>query len=385
MKILHTITDIDARSGGTSTSVLSLVTRLNAAERPVEAHLLALRTEGAPAPRPWLKTVPDDSFTRLGLSRNYKNFLRRTSYDLYHVNGLWMFTNHISCAEARRKDAPYIITPHGMLYPQSMSRSFRIKKIFSKLWFDNDISRAACLHATCRQEMLNIRALTGYNGPIAVIPNAVEAPPFTEEIYRRRPETAADGKIRIGFLGRLHPIKNIESILMAASHLPELDIEIDIMGAGDEAYTASLKELTASLGLKDKVKYTGFVSGREKYERLARLTALFLPSRMENFGMIVPEALTVGTPVMASLDTPWQALEENKCGWWRDNSPESLAGVIREISGLSSAQLRCMGRRGRGLALDNFNPKKIAADTIELYSWIINGGEKPVFVYLPDE
>ena len=52
------------------------------------------------------------------------------------------------------------------------------------------------------------------------------------------------------------------------------------------------------------------MQGREKYERLANIWTLFVPSAQENFGMIVPEALICGTPVYASLGTPWGELND---------------------------------------------------------------------------
>ena len=55
--------------------------------------------------------------------------------------------------------------------------------------------------------------------------------------------------------------------------------------------------------------------------------------------MIVPEALICGTPVYASLGTPWNELNECHCGWWRDNEPATIANVIKEILSLSNDEL----------------------------------------------
>ena len=99
-----------------------------------------------------------------------------------------------------------------------------------------------------------------------------------------------------------------------------------------------------------------------------------------NFGMIIPEALIVGTPVMASLGTPWEALNVENCGWWRDNSPESIAGVIEEIKALSPAQLYAMGARGREYILKNFAADRVATQMYSLYQWLNGDSGKPDFV-----
>ena len=68
----------------------------------------------------------------------------------------------------------------------------------------------------------------------------------------------------------------------------------------------------------------------DKYSRLAK-DALFVPSDLENFEMIISRALIVGTPVRTLFGTPCEALNTERCGWWRDNSPESIASVIDEL------------------------------------------------------
>ncbi len=106
-----------------------------------------------------------------------------------------------------------------------------------------------------------------------------------------------------------------------------------------------------------------------------------MPSDMENFGMIIPEALIVGTPVMASLGTPWQALNEEKCGWWVDNSPESIAKVIDDLYKKTPSERMAMGQRGRDYILRTFAAEKVASQMLSLYRWLIAEAPKPEFVY----
>ena len=102
---------------------------------------------------------------------------------------------------------------------------------------------------------------------------------------------------------------------------------------------------------------------------------------MENFGMIIPEALLTGTPVMASLGTPWKALNQEKCGWWCDNSPETIASVINEINSLSSGELREKGRRGRDYVLTHFAADRVVSLMHALYLWLNGDCGKPEFVF----
>lgn len=247
-----------------------------------------------------------------------------------------------------------------------------------KLWFSKDILQASCLHATCEDEMLHLRNF-GYRGPICIIGNPVRMPRETESIIALRENEVYP--TTIGFLGRLHPRKNVENILRGMEKAGNQLIKAVIIGSGDADYEAFLRAEAERLGVADRVEFAGFVSGREKYEMLGRLSALFVPSDMENFGMIVPEALLVGTPVMASLGTPWKDLNDYGCGWWTDNSPESIARVIDDIVAKSPAELLEMGKRGRELVIERYHPDKVAEKMMQLYSWLLGKGDKPDFVY----
>lgn len=384
MKVLQTIGGFSARCGGTSTCTYDLLSVMHGL---CPEPCVDLLTPDVTDPddclmgigEEWIKTVPNDYRTPLSLSKNMSRFLEESDYDIYHTNGMWMHINHSTCAIARGKKKPYIITPHGMLYPEALARSAWKKWPMRKLWFDRDVRDASCIHVTCGKEMENIRLL-GYKGPIAVIGNPVAVPDFIEELFQTKQKSYAPFH-NIAYLGRLHPIKKVENILHGASLSAHKDIGIYIIGKGDSNYEEFLKEETRRLGLNDRVKFLGFLNGFDKYAQLAMIDTLFVPSDMENFGMIIPEALIVGTPVMASLGTPWEALNTERCGWWRDNSPESIAAVIDELYSMTDEERLMMGKRGRDYILLTFASGIVAKQMLELYKWIAGESGKPEFVY----
>lgn len=383
MKVLQTIGGFGAKGGGTSTCTYDLLSSIHQSVSGADVDLLTPSVTD-PSDRimgngeQWIKVVDNDYRTPLSISKNMVDFLQQSNYDVYHTNGMWMHINHITCAVAREKGRPYIITPHGMLYPEALARSAWKKWPMRKLWFDRDICEANCIHATCQDEMRHLRTL-GYKGPIALIGNPVCVPTYTSELIVSR-NHKPEGLIRLGFLGRLHPRKHVEKIFQGVALIQNENVEIYIMGKGDDSYEEFLHNEVLRLGLGDRVHFLGFLNGREKFEQLSKMTALFVPSDMENFGMIIPEALIVGTPVMASLGTPWEALNVENCGWWKDNSPESIAGVIEEIKTLSPAQLYAMGTRGREYILKNFAADSVATQMYSLYQWLNGDSDKPDFI-----
>ena len=390
MKVLQSIPFMLASQGGPSTCTCDLLQGLY--DNGSNVDLLTSKCynpkdrnlgEGSQ----WLKEVKMDYRTPLALSKTTDKFLRDTEYDIYHANTLWLYPVHAVCAYARKVRKPYVLSTHGMLYPTALAVSRWKKRLMGTMWYNKDIMQADCLHATCMAELEHNRKW-GYKGPIAVIPNPVVFHKFVNDNQDTSLNVLTNGKRTIGFLGRLHPIKKVENIIYALNLLePEFrnKVKLDVMGKFDDKYELWLKEEVKRLGLEDSVEFVGFVSGKEKYERLKKLSALMVPSAQENFGMIVPESLICETPVYASLGTPWSELNECRCGWWRDNEPKTIAGVIKEILSMSDEDLRSMGRNGRRLMEEKYEQHKVAAMMQQLYDWIGNGmkaEQRPDFVFL---
>lgn len=396
MKVLQTISGLTAKSGGPSTCTRDLLGSLSSISSPdgkeCKVDLLTVANPGNLGKgASWLKEVENDYTEPFFFSENARKFMRENDYDLYHCNALWMGINHDTCKVAREKGKPYIISSHGMLYPTALKVHAWKKWILLNTWYKKDILNATCLHATCMQEAEHCRAF-GYKGPIAVIPNPVVIP---EEAAPQTSPKREGTKRTIGFLGRLHPIKKVENVLYAMALIRDEGLAINdllsfqIMGKYDDKYEHWLKEEVKRLGLEDCVEFVGFVSGKDKYKRLQNLSALMVPSVQENFGMIVPEALICGTPVYASLGTPWGELSEYDCGWWEDNKVETIVKVIKGILSLSEKKLHEKGLNGRRLIEEKYEQHSVAAMMQQLYYWILDDdlapNNKPDFVYLPEE
>lgn len=385
MKVLQTIPAFGAKMGGTSTATYDLMCSLQHFKKNIDLLTLNIKNPNFDTligqGESWIKALPNDSFSPYGYSIKIRNYLRDSDYDVYHTNGLWMYTNHQTCLQARRSNKPYVITPHGMLYPLALKRSFWKKWPLLQLYFKKDILTASCIHVTCQQEMEHVRRF-GYQGPIAIIPNPAVIPDYTADIFNtKRQRIESSSKYRFGFLGRIHPVKGIENLIRGLSLIKENSkVELVIIGKGDNRYEQSLRAEIDQLKLNN-VSFKGFVKGKDKFEMLADLSALFVPSDFENFGMIVTEALSVGTPVMASLGTPWEDLNIYNCGWWNDRNPENIAKVMQEIMDKTITDLLDMGCRGRSLVLQKFAADRIAQQMLDMYHWLIKEGHMPSFVY----
>lgn len=375
LKVVHTIHAFTATSGGTAACTYDLVTALN--KTKIQAEIIVTQPEQPLMGNgePWIIPVENDEKTPFGISANLHQALLQTDADIYHTNGLWRYCNHVAATIARQKGKPFVLTPHGMLYPQALASSKWQKQLLRWMLFDRDIREAACIHVTCEEEMLHLRTL-GYVNPIAIIGN-----PVPESLIKN--ESPKTDIITFGFLGRLHPRKRVERIIEAMASLSRAEqekCELLIIGSGEAEYETFLRRCVEELRLTN-VRFTGFLDGVEKEQLLTSLHALFVPSDFENFGMIIAEALRAGTPVFASTGTPWKILNERGCGWWQEATPTNMATVMHELLTIRPDKLEEMGTIGRQLIRDSFSAETIAQQMTELYNWIITKQNKPSFVY----
>ena len=294
MRILHSGT-LDVKAGGPAMS--TYYTLLGLKQLGVEAEIIMYplspggRLRGRDvevhyATAPWEHKLAYSP-------RLKKEIAALGDYDLYHAQGVWQFPTYALVDVARKRRRPYLITPRGMLYPQDIRKSNKFFKMLSLKWrLLDDLNRAACIHVTCREEMEHCRDL-GVIAPIAIIPNPVEIKEYTE--------CKNDDVFRLGYLGRLSPRKNVEALIYAFAELggKAKEAELLIIGGGDAGYEAFLKAEVVRLALRN-VRFTGFLSGKEKDEAMASLSVLAMPSEFENQGNAVLEGLIRGIPCIAT-------------------------------------------------------------------------------------
>lgn len=294
--------------------------------------------------------------------------------EVCHIHGLWQYPNHATCVYARRHGIPYLVSPRGMLYPQGIKdHSKYLKYLALLLWQKKDLSRAACLHATCREEMQVFRNM-GLKNPIAVIPNAVD---LSGGIT---PPSPPCDRFCVGYLGRLHPIKRVEKLIRAFASAALPDSELLIIGDGDEGYKRFLHDECARLCVEN-VEFVGFLHGEEKRAALRRMSLLVVPSHFESFCNVVIEALAEGIPVAASRGTPWRELEQHHCGWWIDNSADEIARILKAACSLSAEERIAMGEAGQKLLLERYSVERTTEQWRAVYRWLAGGGERPDFVF----
>jgi glycosyltransferase involved in cell wall biosynthesis len=129
---------------------------------------------------------------------------------------------------------------------------------------------------------------------VHVIPPGVDAARFRPPL----PDLLHDiPRPRAVFIGRLCAQKAVATLIMAIQQLPP---NVHVVLVGDGPQRASLEALTAGLGLRDRTHFRGFVPPQDVPAVLAGADVFVLPSRYEELGSVLLEAMAAGVPIVAS-------------------------------------------------------------------------------------
>ena len=247
-----------------------------------------------------------------------------------------------------------------MLSPWALRHRWWKKCLPWLLYLRRRLKKASVIHVTSDLERTWVERL-GF-GSIAVAPLGTHLP------VGRQPHNFFDGVLDVLFVGRIHPVKGLDNLLRAIAILPRGALHLEVVGSDDIGYKAELCELINSLGIQDAVAFTGPKFGVELELKYTSCDLLVLPSLTENFGGVVVDALAHGRPVIASTNTPWQSLEERRCGWWVANDPQTLARTLG--CAMDAQKLASMGENGRQFVADEFSWENVASKMVEIYGGV---------------
>jgi len=146
--------------------------------------------------------------------------------------------------------------------------------------------------------------------------------------------------LRICFLSRISPVKNLNYALSILAEV-KARVEFSIYGLiDDELYWKQCQTMINRLPSNITVKYYGVIEHSAVFRELVKHDLFFLPTRGENFGHAIVEALAAGLPVLISDQTPWLNLSSLGVGWDLSLAEPSRFKDIIELNAVSSVNER---------------------------------------------
>jgi glycosyltransferase involved in cell wall biosynthesis len=132
------------------------------------------------------------------------------------------------------------------------------------------------------------------HGKIQILNNAIDLSRFSKVSFDYK-------KNVILFVGRLSRRKGIDTLVLAFASNPKLhDFKLVFVGEDHGNDTSLVRKLVVTLGLQERVIWTGAISDRELLTWYQEARVVAFPSRLEGFGYPVVEAMAMGIPCVAS-------------------------------------------------------------------------------------
>ena len=300
-------------------------------------------------------------------------------FDLIHITSVFLSVSTLGAYYAKKFNKPYIISPHGSLMNEPLRNRNTKKQIYISLIERKNLTDASAIHFTVETEKEEyIKAGLSLKETI-IIPNGLDIEEFntitrdSATHFKEKFGIAPDKKI-ILFLGRLHRIKGLDTLIPAFAEIIKKEPKAVLVLAGpdDENYKREVLKFIDEVNLRTSdIVFTGMLVGEDKTAVYKESDVFVLPSYSENFGMVVVEAMYSCLPVVITkyVGIAPEIIKNNAGIVIKKSEKELTEAILKILNNPALAQK--MGESGKRLVETEFSPGKIADKWIEKYKNII--------------
>ena len=304
---------------------------------------------------------------RLALARGtfgasgLRRVLSETRYDLLVSNGMFDMELTVPALVQRRLGMiprrPMMVAPRGEFSPGALALKHTRKAAFLYAARIGGLLSDVSIQATTNEEADYLRRSLSNTGPILLGPNVRPLAPMPERAAPPR-----GGRLRVAFLSRIDRKKNLAFALDILRHA-DVPIEFDIFGpVSDETYWSECKAVIGDLPANVSVTIRGAIAQEQVPAALAAADLFFLPTLGENYGHAIVDALSAGTPVLLSDQTPWRNLRQPAAGWDLPlDRPSDFVEAIRTMAAMSADERAAQRIRVRHYIEGRLDPSQASA------------------------
>ena len=241
--------------------------------------------------------------------RQILKLLITDNYDIVYLNSFFSpkfsFFPLLVSKFLRRK---IVLGTRGEFSDGALKLKTKKKKIFIEIYKLLKLPHGIVFQASSEYEAADIRRGLGSKIDIFIAED-IAAQEFAENLPNREQTTKAI------FLSRISPMKNLDLALNILKKVKE-PLLYDIYGPiEDESYWRKCQEVIAELPPNIIVQYKGELTPDQVVSKLSSYDFFFMPTKGENYGHVIAEALCAGLPLVISDTTPWRNLESLGIGW----------------------------------------------------------------------
>ena len=168
----------------------------------------------------------------------------------------------------------------------------------------------------------------GYVGRLRVMPNGTDVHHVTDaDVREAEARFGLDDTPLLLFVGQINWKKNLRCVLEACAQLAR---PFRLLLAGQGPHEKEVRQLAQSLGILERVTFTGHLTDHRLLNALYRRAQLFVfPSKYDTSGLVVREAAAMGTPSVVVRDSSAaECVRDGENGYLCLDDPDDLARVI---------------------------------------------------------
>ena len=227
------------------------------------------------------------------MSASFVKILRACRSRILHLHSIHDVPGPLAAILESKSGSSIVFTPH---FHGKFSSSL------GELFFEASrpvlgmvVDRVDCIICVSRFEAgIMGEAFPGSAEKIKVIPNGVDSELLSQ--YSWSPPASP----RILFVGRLEKYKNADKVLSAFAILREKHPSLKLTIVGKGPAKEELMSLAGQLELGSSVEWLEGLKKPELYSLYQSSTMFVLPSYLEAYGIVVAEAVAVGTPAIVA-------------------------------------------------------------------------------------
>jgi glycosyltransferase involved in cell wall biosynthesis len=285
---------------------------------------------------------------------------KRKQFDVLFLNSIFSF--QYTVLSLFFIHTPVILSVRGMLHPSALKQKKMKKKLYLFFFKIILLFRNIKFHVTDEVEKKYVENIFGNRYEIITLPNI---PSLFKQQYVKK-DVNSFNLITIALVSSM---KNHYNVLLALMKCKS-DICYRIYGPIKEyEYWENCKLLIQKLPLNVKVQYMGPISPNDVEQELKWAHVKILPSKSENYGHAMVEALSAGKPLISSHFIPWNDLNINNAGFNVDpNNLVELADALEFYANADSSQYDTLSSNASNYILKKVNIDQIKKAYLELFS-----------------
>lgn len=288
---------------------------------------------------------------------NMLEFMRKEKVDIIHSHGLASMAI-LSLTASRALKIPHVLTFHTMAHEAFNHYSpvpirQEMSNVLVWMYLRNLLKRPEVVIAPSKPVKEELLANRIWMKACEVVPTGVDCDRFTPEKYDKDflKRYGLQGKRVVLHVGRLSKEKRLDIVLGALAELAPTEPDLALLVIGTGPASDFFKEQAKSLGIQDRVVFTGYVSDDELPAAYASCESLVIASTFETQGLVILEALASGTPVVGiRFRAIPEFIEEGKNGCLFET--DSCADAIKRCLSRSDSMMLSAVSSARAFSVD---------------------------------